>query len=176
MILLKKSILKSAINGKNKSIKKIIKNYINFSYSISVFFLENDKLAKENIKNVMIKIYEDISKLDSYRDFYFWFYTLIKDGIKEYKRKNAYTKSYSKDDFIDLYFRINNIKYDQNAYNIFKQILNFEDEEKEIFILIEFEGLSCRQASKLLNIPLEIVRYKLYNSKNILKKCYERTQ
>jgi RNA polymerase sigma factor (sigma-70 family) len=174
MIALKKSILKTAINGKNKSIKEIIIKCINFSYSILVIFLENDKLAKENVKNVMDKVYKEISNLKSYKNFYSWFYSLIKKEIENYKINSYYNKSYSRNDFIEVYFKVNKIKYDKNLYNIFNEILNFQEQDKEIFILIEFEGLSCKQVSKLLNIPIEVVRYRLFYCKNILKNCYEK--
>ncbi|GIW22122.1 MAG: hypothetical protein KatS3mg068_1129 [Candidatus Sericytochromatia bacterium] len=175
MLLLEKKILKSAIQRKNKSIKKIIRKYINTAYCIFVMFLEDDKLARENLKYLMQKVYSDISNIDNYKSFYFWFYNLMKETIKQSKIKSNYINLYSKDNFIELYFKIHKIKYDDVLFNLFKEILNFSEEEKEIYILVEFEGLTCSQVSKLLNIPLEVVRYKLYSCKSILRKVYERT-
>ncbi|MFN4152558.1 MAG: hypothetical protein ACK4IX_16575, partial [Candidatus Sericytochromatia bacterium] len=92
-----KKLVKLSIKGDKKSLEKLIEKYIDFCYSMSILFLEDDKLAKKALENTLIQVYNSIGDLYDPKGFRVWMYDILKTSISKLKSKGKVVEASSMD-------------------------------------------------------------------------------
>lgn len=173
-----KKLVKLAIKGDHRALEILLTRYINFCFSIAVTLLEDQKLAEKAIETTFIQVEKSIGDLYDPKGFFVWLYEILKNNIVELKPKGKTVKS--------SYFDHNMNEFDVNYSTMYaiadedKPLLNklinalrsFNDLEKEVFVMVDFEGISCREASVVLGIDELEVRTLLYRVKREMKAIF----
>lgn len=170
-------LVKYAIKGDKRSLERLILKYINFCYSVSLIFLEEDKLAKKALEDALTTVYTTIEELYDPKGFKVWLYDILKKSIDNFRQKgkmvdtgHGHLKNNDNIDYLTLY-KINSEEV-QEAKKLISMIRNLPDEYKEIIVLVDFEGLSCTDTAILLGEDVMDIRKKLYIAKNNLKPIF----
>jgi RNA polymerase sigma-70 factor (ECF subfamily) len=175
-----KKLVKLSIKGDKKSLEKLIEKYIDFCYSMSILFLEDDKLAKKALENTLMQVYNSIGDLYDPKGFRVWMYDILKTSISKLKSKGKVVEASSMDLNEDElkakinYLTLNEIEDESvgNSEKLLRMLRKLPDEQKEIVALVDFEGLSCGDVAVLLDLEVDDVRQILYSSKSKLKEIF----
>lgn len=170
-------LVKYAVKGDKRSLERLIVKNVNFCYSISIIFLEDNKLAKKAIEDTFSHVYSHIQDLYNPKGFKVWLYDILKQSIDKLRQKGKVINkgdivfdSTSSIDYLTLY-KINPHEM-KSSEKLLSMVRKLPDVQKEIIALVDFEGLSCTDASLLLDMDLAIVRTELYEAKNTLKQIF----
>lgn len=174
-----KYLVKQAIKGDKKALEALITKYINFCYSIAIILIEDDKLSKKVVEETLTQVYISIEQLYNPKGFKVWLYEILKKTIEKIRPKGKVIEQASMD-FADKenakinYLTVEKISETElaNAERLFNILRKLPEIQKEIVVLVDFEGLSCLQVSQMLDMEVNQVRQELYIAKNKLKEIY----
>lgn len=169
--------VKYAVKGDKRSLERLITRYIDFCYSIAMIFLEDDRLSKKALENTLEKVYNEIENLYDPKGFRVWIYDLLKKEIATLKQKGTVVETGQN---IDSNFNGNKINYYtlnkivpedvEESEVLLTVIRNLSEDQKELIVLIDFEGMTLSDAAILTDTSLQEVRQLLFLAKkNIIK-------
>lgn len=170
-------LVKYAVKGDKRSLEGLITKYIDFCYSVAMIFLEDDKLSKKAVESTLEKVYNEIDKLYDVRGFRVWLYDILKTEISKIEPKgnvlntgqninNEYNSN------VINYYTLNKIEPEQmqESEHLLSLIRGLSKEEKELIVLIDYEGMTVSDAAILTDKPIEEVRKTLFSAKKTLVK------
>ncbi len=165
-----REIIEKLKKGNKRAFEPLVKFYMKRAYNIALGFVHNEQDALDISQEAFIRAFKSIKKFDDSKDFFPWFYQIIRrlcfDYTKKKKRENISSNNF---------FRI---VYNPNGNDKFKDILSealhkLAPEEKEIIILRYIEGLSYEELAETLNKPLGTIMSSLFYIKKKLKRELE---
>lgn len=135
----------------------------------------NDKMKAEDIvQEVFIKLYKNFSQIHNQESILYWLFSTTKNEVYCYFRnktnKNVFIHS-SDPDEIEMRSESSLIEeYEISEINsmINKELDGMNPEQKEVFVLREYSGLSYKEISLLMNIEENLVRSRLYKTRQKL--------
>jgi RNA polymerase sigma-70 factor (ECF subfamily) len=158
------------------------KRIYNYCYK---FFMDHD-MAMEAAQKTFISMYRNLQHLKDTASFKSWLYTIAVNQCREEARKNNKQKvlplmadsetgwdnqekpEHSPDTPEQQYAR-------QELANLVQQcLLELSDEQREVIIMKEFEGLKFREIAEVLHISENTAKSRLYYGLSALKKIMER--
>lgn len=170
-------LVKYAVKGDKRSLERLITKYIDFSYSIAMIFLEDDKLSKLALEQTLGKVYTDIEDLYDPKGFRVWLYDILKKEIESIRQKGKIVDTGQN---LDLSFNESKINYYTlnkvlpadmgESEHLLGLVRSLPDDQKEILVLIDFEGMTFTDTAILTDRPLDEVRKTLYSAKKALIK------
>lgn len=137
----------------------------------------NDKNVCEDIvQSVFVKFYENMERIVNKDSYNFWIFRTARNEIFGYYRNKK--KFFSGDDPHDEEEvkltsgrQADEILESKELKQILNnQLSNLPDEQKEVFILKEFSGLSYREIASVMNISEDLVKSRLYKVRQKLVK------
>lgn len=142
-----------------------------------VLRMTNDKMASEDIlQNVFLKFYENLDRLRDKDKALYWLFTTARNEIfNRYREKNYKAYKYNSMD-MDAFEIANDRSPEIIAeLNELKEMISAEldkapNEQREIFILKEYGGLSYKEISSVMGIDEELVKSRLYQMRQKLIK------
>ena len=174
-----KYLVKQALKGDKKALEALISKYINFCYSIAIILIEDDKLAKKVVEETLVQVYNSIEQLYNHKGFKVWLYEILKKSIEKIRPKGRVVEQASMDFADKENVKINYLTVEKiadtdlsNAERLFNLLRKLPEIQKEIVVLVDFEGLSCLTVSQMLDMDVNEVRQELYSAKNKLKEIY----
>lgn len=172
-----RTLVKYAVKGDKRSLEKLITRYIDFCYSVAMIFLEDDKLSKRALEATLEKAYNDIENLYDSKGFRVWLYDILKNEITKLRSVGTVVDTGQN---IDMEFNGNKINYYtlnkinpedvEESETLLNLIRKLPDLQKELIVLIDYEGMTCSDAAILTDKPLDEVRRELYLAKKSLIK------
>lgn len=155
-----------------KEFESLVKANMKRAYVSAFAIIGSHDDAMEISQQAFINAFKSFHKFDKTKNFYTWYYKILKNlclnFIRDKKRKKE----------VSIIYAVN--KKAENPENLFinneqssalNSALNkLEPEEREIIILKEFENNSYKEISELLNIPQGTVMSRLYYSRKKLSK------
>lgn len=161
------------------------KRIYNFAYK---FFFDHD-LATEATQKTFISMHRNISNLQDSGRFKSWIYTIAVNYCREEARKKKVKRSVSLHDlrpgeaeesyrWEESKMRHENpehqLRQSELSDLLQKCLLELSDEQREIVVMKEYEGLKFREIAEVLNLSENTVKSRLYygldNLKTILAK------
>lgn len=172
-------LVKYAVKGDKRSLETLITKYIDFCYSVAMIFLEDDKLSKKAVESTLEKVYNDIDKLYDIKGFRVWLYDILKGEISKIEPKGTivdtgqninYEGEYNSS--VINYYTFNKIEPEEinESEQLLLLIRDLSKEEKELIVLVDYEGMTVSDAAILTDKPIEEVRNILYSAKKSLIK------
>ena len=134
----------------------------------------NKMVCDDLIQNVFLKLFENLESIKNKESIKYWIYTTTRNEIYAHfrKKKIDITKFISKDisevekksdENIEYQFELKEMK---NL--ILKELENISIEQKEIFLLKEYGGLSYKEISAISKIDENLVKSRLYKTRQKL--------
>lgn len=150
----------------------LVKQNMKRAYFVALGFLGSHDSAMDVSQEAFIRAYRHFDKFDKNRNFFTWYYKILKNLCLNFIRDN---KNRKQENYLEL--RNNTSVSDspenileekelrQNLYDAIDKLSNYE---REILMLREFEGMSYAEISELLNIPEGTVMSRLYYTRKKL--------
>ncbi|MEE9431348.1 MAG: RNA polymerase sigma factor [Melioribacteraceae bacterium] len=145
--------------------------------------LSNDRMTAEDItQSVFLKLFENFESLQNKGSANFWIFRTARNEYYNYykreKRKSEINEniiSTKQDEFeLESYIELKEMKK-----IILSELDKMEIEQKEVYLLKEYGGLSYKEISETLDIEVKLVKSRLYKTRQklidrISKKIIER--
>jgi RNA polymerase sigma-70 factor (ECF subfamily) len=128
-----------------------------------------DKMMTEDIvQDVFLKFFESINKLNSSSSAEIWLFTTARNEVFQYyRKKKIHTDKFNPEDIDNLKLSSEESLEDQLELRDIRnhlqdELMYISPEQKEVFLLKEFGGLSYKEISEILNIDVELVKSRLH--------------
>jgi RNA polymerase sigma-70 factor (ECF subfamily) len=172
-------------NAQGKLVQLWYKRIYNFGYK---FFFDHD-LAMEVAQKTFINMHRNMAALQDSSRFRPWLYTIAVNCCREELRKRKATRSVSLDQFQpqeveDSYRWEASGNRHENPERVLRQVelsdllqqclLQLPEEQREVVIMKEYEGLKFREIAETLNISENTVKSRMYYGLDALKKIFEK--
>lgn len=169
-------VLKGNINDFEILVKKYSKRIYGY-----IFKSVRDKYTTEELtQEVFLKAYRSLDKFDLKKSFSVWLFTIARNTTIDYFKKTCHQYTNVLNEEVD-YNRLNNTSL--NPMNIVEEkeklkeidrIINaLPHKYRELIVLKYFEELNYREISKRLNIPINKVKWRLYEARKQMNKAFE---
>lgn len=144
------------------------------AYYSALLILKDKDAARDASQEAFIRAYKNFDKYDENSPFYAWYYKILKNVCLNIIRHNKKFSSLSLYENLELPSEEDPCeKADRELMNkaVSEALESLGNEEKEIVILKEMEGFSCKEIAQMLDIPLGTVMSKLFYAR---KKLYKK--
>lgn len=155
--------------------ERLVKMNMKRAYYIALGFLGSHDLAMDASQEAFIKAYRNFKKFDKNKNFFTWYYKILKNhclnvirNIKNKKEENYIEIKNDSENPLDDIEQKEQIKLLEDAL----KKLSFE--KREIIILKEFEDKSYNEISGLLDIPVGSVMSRLFYARKELGKILKK--
>ncbi len=143
-------------------------------YNYVLKMVGNKMVCDDLIQNVFLKLFENLKSIKNKKSIKYWIYTTARNEVYTYfrKKKIDITKFVTEDvseleakskENIEYQFELKEMK---NL--IIKELDNISIEQKEIFLLKEYGGLSYKEIANISNIEENLVKSRLYKTRQKL--------
>lgn len=137
--------------------ERLVKQNMKRAYFVALGFLGSHDSAMEVSQEALIRAYRHFNKFDKRRNFFTWYYEILKNLCLNFIRDN---KKKKKVDFLEIRTSDRSLESPDEILEekelqqrLQKSINLLNEEERELLVLREFEGMSYREISELLSIP-----------------------
>ena len=174
-------------NAQGRRVQLWYKRIYNFSYK---FFFDHD-LAMEAAQKTFISMHKNLSNLNEPSRFRSWLYTIAVNYCREELRRKKTARSTSLEDLRpgeaeDSYRWEQSDERNENPEKVLRQtelsdllqkcLMELSEEQREVIIMKEYEGLKFREIADALNISENTVKSRMYYGLDGLKKILEKNR
>ena len=172
-----RELIESSKNGDKKAFENLVKRYWKKAYFSALAFVRSPEDAMDLSQEAFIKTYRAISSFDTTRDFFPWFYTILKNLCLNHCRRSSKTVMRSVDEMLEkgLDFKDPDhgpdraLETKETRRALWKALLSLDEEQREIIFLREFRELSYAEIAHLLGCPMGTVMSRLYYARKALR-------
>jgi RNA polymerase sigma-70 factor (ECF subfamily) len=158
----------------NKEYAVLVKVNMKRAYFAALGLLGNHDEAMEASQIAFVKAYKNFKKFDKSKNFFTWYYKILRNLclniLRDTKRKkeiNFIVYMENEENSIGLQTEIESRDLNQKLE---KALMELDAKDREIIILKEFEYLSYKEISELLEMPMGSVMSRLYYARKKLSE------
>jgi RNA polymerase sigma-70 factor (ECF subfamily) len=185
-----KEVIGSCKAGDEKAFVKIVLAYQKRVYNIAYRILGNKEEAKDLAQEVFLSVFESIKNLREEVKFEPW---LIQITVNHCRNKWKYlkTRKYFQSDSLDGPIETEGEKIPRQVYDpsenpetllekrmiqnlVQKGMLQLKEEQRELIVLRDLQGLSYGEIGELFSIPEGTVKSKIHRARMELKEILDR--
>jgi len=134
----------------------------------------NKMVCDDLIQNIFMKFFENLKSIKKRESIKYWLYTTARNEIYTYfRKKKVDTSKFVTEDLSEVEKSSNeNIEYQFELKEmknlILKELESISIDQKEIFLLKEYGGLSYKEIAVISNIDENLVKSRLYKTRQKL--------
>lgn len=172
--------IEKILKGDIDAFEILINKYNKKVYGYIVKSVKNKHIAEELTQEVFLKVYRNLNNFDKNKSFSVWLFTIARNTTIDYFKIANNRHTYELNEELDS-SRINNPS--QNPVDIIEKkekrekidtiIDSLPDKYKELILLKYFEELSYCEISKRLNVPVNKVKWRLYEARKKIIKAFK---
>jgi RNA polymerase sigma-70 factor (ECF subfamily) len=164
--------------SRTKEFEVLVKDNMRRAYFSALGFLGSHDAAMDVSQEAFIRAYRNFDKYDKKRNFFTWYYKILRNLCLNFIRDNKNRK--------EEYF-FESKRYEDHGNNPGENLEEVEElemlhvainqlttEDREIIILREFEGYSYSEISEMLNLPAGTVMSRLFYARKKLAEKLKR--
>lgn len=143
-----------------------------YNYALKMIY---DKMVCDDIiQNVFIKLFENLDRIRNKESIQYWLFTTVRNDIYSYFRsKKVKIDRFIFEDTDDVDVESGDkIDYDFEQREIRELIMNelnkMSIDQRDVFLLKEYGGLSYKEISVMMTIDEELVKSRLYKTRQKL--------
>jgi len=186
-----KGVIDSCKEGDEKAFGEIVLAYQRRVYNIAYRMLGNKEEAKDLAQEVFLSVFESIKTLREEMKFEPWLIQITVNHCRnrwKYLRRRKYFQSDSLDDPIETEEgEIPRQVYDPSDSPetllekkmiqdlVQRGLLELREEQRELIVLRDLQGLSYEEIGKLFSLPEGTVKSKIHRARMELKEILERS-
>ncbi len=131
-------------------------------------------VAEDVVQNVFLKLYDSMDTIRNKDSIKYWLFTTTRNEILTlFRSKKVKADQFNASDVTEIEIASNELLQDKIEKNELKEIILNElekenDEQREVFFLKEYGGMSYKEISELMNISEDLVKSRLYNTRQRL--------
>lgn len=169
-----KELIEQVINGSRSAMESIFNMYVTSSVKLAYLITEEWSGAEDAVQEAFIRAFQHIKSFDKSKNFKPWFTKIVVNEARRVKKTscretNLDTMVYMKNE--DALIEDVVIEEISNKA-LMKQIYKLDLKYRLPITLKYFHGLSEKEISKVLFIPVTTVKARLYKARQKLKKDY----
>lgn len=144
-----------------------VNKYRDDLYILALAILKNEADAEDAISNAILKAYENRGQIRSFHKFKPWMMTITKNEALRIKKKRLYLPG---DEVVEALSKPVAAHYDE----LWDVLQEMKEEYRLAVVLFYYGGLSLRDISDVLDIPVGTVKSRLNRGKAELREALER--
>lgn len=144
-----------------------VNKYRDDLYILALAILKNEADAEDAISNAILKAYENRGQIRSFHKFKPWMMTITKNEALKIKKKRLYLPG---DEVVEALSKPVAAHYDE----LWDVLQEMKEEYRLAVVLFYYGGLSLRDISDVLDIPVGTVKSRLNRGKAELREALER--
>ena len=152
-----------------------VKHNMKRAYFTALGFVGSHDTAVDLSQEAFVRAYKNFKNFDRNKKFFTWYYKILKNlclnFIRDSKKRPQVGLFESCDTIQDSKSPSDHIEKEELQKIVGDEIFKLKEDEREIIILKEFQNLSYKEISELMNIPLGTVMSRLFYAR---KKLAER--
>lgn len=163
--------------GDLNSFEILIKSYSKQVYNILLRILGNQEDAKDVSQEVFIKVYRKINTFQGESEFFTWLYRITLNAAKDFTKKKKVHLSVN-----ELNDSGHELPQDKGSNPeavfvkverkdaILKALMEIKEDQREIIVLRDIQGLSYEEISNILGIELGTVKSRINRARTRLRE------
>ena len=170
-----KELVDLAMGGDERAFENLIQRHYLSVYGLSYKWCRVKEDAEEIAQEVFIKVTRKLNTFNRESSFKTWLYRVTINTAKDFSRKNSTRRSYEsafareQTDGNPGSSPPESFKADQ----LYDTIDKLPDKQKASLMLVMAEGLSHKEAAKVLRCPETTVSWRIHQARKKLKKIAE---
>ena len=161
--------------GKIRAFETLVNKYKKNAYFIALGLVGNSDDALDLSQEAFVRVYKSLNKYNGTSKFFPWFYTILTNLCKSHLKKQDVRRRYLNDELVTERLTHSPESETESEKEGLKKKLLEEIEKlpynfKEIIVLKHFRGLSYKEISETLGIPIGSVMSRLYYARKKLKE------
>jgi RNA polymerase sigma-70 factor (ECF subfamily) len=166
------TLISSAKNGDQSAFAKLVERYQRPVFNLALRITGDPDDAMDVTQTSFIKAYDGLSSFDPARPFFSWIYRIGVNESLNWTRKNRRTESLPEhleveapgDDPERALVR------KQSERQVLEAIQCLSEEQRAVVVLCHFRGLRYREMAEILEIPVDLVRSRLFSARRRLRQ------
>lgn len=158
-------LVKKAKKGNKKALVRLIVNRQDDFYGLAYSYMKNEEDAMNMVQDMVIKLYENISKLRDNKSFYTYSKTILvnlcKDELKLKSRLIPVEEIYGQGTYED-----------ENSLLVEEILSKLDDKHRQVIHLKYIMDYDYESIGKILDLPLGTVKSRIHNGMKKLKEEY----
>jgi len=155
--------------GDKEAFSEIVKLYMKKAYFIALGIIGNEQDAYDISQDAFIKAYKSINSFDESRNFFPWFYKIVRNISIDYINKRKKHNEVSIDAAIFKISAKSSLPFEERE-ELKKCIFALPPEHREIIVLRFFQGYSYKEIAEILDKPIGSIMSSLHYAKAKMKK------
>jgi RNA polymerase sigma-70 factor (ECF subfamily) len=151
-----------------------VKHNMKRAYFTALGFVGSHDTAVDLSQEAFVRAYKDYKNFDGNKKFFTWYYKILKNlclnFIRDSKNRPHVGLFESCDALQESKGPSENLEKEEIQKIVGDEIFRLKEDEREIIILKEFQNLSYKEISELMNIPLGTVMSRLFYARKKLAK------
>lgn len=162
--LSEKELIKQIKKGNINYFEVLVNKYSRIVYYYTLRRLKNSSDSQDVVQNAFIKAYKGLGNFDLKQSFYPWFFTIVKNEIVEFIRKNKIHSELS-----------DKIPAEEAERDEFESLVkDLKQEYKSVLGLYFKDGYSYDEIAQKLGKNINTVKTLIRRAKDAAKKNYEK--
>lgn len=159
-------LVRKSKQGDISAFTELIKVKQDLLYKISFAYTKNPYDAEDCLSEACIKGFDKIKQLRNEEKFYSWFTSLLINICRnQYREKSKLSSGEDLNEIMDM-FSFSTIDDRIIIENLLKKL---KEDEREIVVLKYLKDYPLKEIAKIMDIPENTVKTKMYRSINFLK-------
>jgi len=140
-------------------------------YRMSWSYLKNNPDVEDVFHNTIIKVFENINKLESEQAFEGWFISILLNECRKILRARKKVQPLN---FIGLVDTATGLENQAESLDLIDGLNIIDEEYKKLIILKYCSGYSQKEIAEIYNMPLGTVKTKIFRGLKMLRKTLRR--
>ncbi len=161
-------------NGNEKAFTELIERYQNKVYNTAYRILGNHEDALDLAQESFIRIYKNLNKFQGKSSFSTWLFRITTNLCRDELRKRKRKLVIQEENFSNIYQEEENpekISLSRELNSLIQEkIDSLVPEQKVVFTLREFQGLSYQEIADILEVSMGTVKSRLSRARQALRE------
>lgn len=140
-------------------------------YRMSWSYLKNNTDVEDVFHNTIIKVVENINKLQNEQAFERWVISILLNECRKILRDR---RKVQPSDYIELSDTACSLEEQAESLDLIDGLKSIDEKYKELIILKYYSGYSQKEIAEILNMPLGTVKTKIFRGLKMLRKILRR--
>ncbi len=168
-------------NGDKQAFGFLVKKYMQRAYYIALGFIGSHESALDLSQEAFVKAFRAIKRFDTDKRFFTWYYQILRNLCFNFLRDRAkHARPFSEFDeheislIKDSSITSDDVEREELVSAVQEALTELKAKDREIIILKDFQDLSYKEISEILECPIGTVMSRLYYARAALKAKLER--
>jgi RNA polymerase sigma-70 factor, ECF subfamily len=177
------SAIEQCKKGDREAFSLIVQKYMRPAYYVALGYVGNSDDALDISQDAFVNAFRHIRRFDSSRNFFPWFYSILKNlcmnHLNRVRRRREDSLDETDEEGNEISIPVETINPEESAVRsdlnrkIGEAMRRLRPKDREIIILQHLQDFSYQEIADLLDIPIGTVMSRLYSARRSLRRELE---